>query len=122
MDINLLENAIVLYRKQKLHIGRRHEERRVGAYICSVNEMDKRIRKIYCELIKDMTDEDEISKWLRKEVTDLLQSEKGEMEKQEYEKYRDKAFLFASAGEEAGFVRGFRYAFGLFMECMHDKD
>ena len=80
--------------------------------------MDKRIREIYCELIKDMTDEDEIGMWLRKEVTDLLQGEKDGMEKQEYDKCRDKAFLFASAGEEAGFVRGFRYAFGLFMECI----
>ncbi len=86
-----------------------------------MSEMDKRIREIYCELIKDMTDVDEISMWLRKELTDLLQSERGEMEKQEYEKYRDKAFLFAAAGEEAGFIRGFRYAFRLFAECIDES-
>ena len=118
----MVENVIGLYRRQKPHIRRIFEERRFGAYICSVSEMDKRIREIYCELIKDVTDEDKISIWLRKEVTGLLQGEKDGMEKQEYEKYRDKAFLFASAGEEAGFVRGFRYAFGLFIECMHEKD
>lgn len=86
-----------------------------------MSEMDKRIREIYCELIKDMTDVDEISMWLRKELTDLLQSERGEMEKQEYEKYRDKAFLFAAAGEEVGFIRGFRYAFRLFAECIDES-
>lgn len=64
-----------------------------------MSKMDKRIREIYCELIKDLAEEDEISMWLRKEVTDLLQSEKDGMERQEYEKYRDKAFLFASAGD-----------------------
>lgn len=114
----MVENVIGLYRRQKPCIRRIFEERRLGTYICSVSEMDKRIREIYCELIKDMTDEDEINMWLRKEVTDLLKNEKDGMERQEYEKYRDKVFLFASAGEEAGFIRGFRYAFGLFMECI----
>lgn len=38
------------------------------------------------------------------------------MNEKDYAEYRDKAFLIASAGEEAGFVRGFRYAFRLCME------
>lgn len=36
----------------------------------------------------------------------------------EYERYRDKAIRIASAAEESGFVRGFKYAFRLMMECI----
>lgn len=56
--------------------------------------------------MQDLPEEDEISLKLKKEIIQLLQEEKGKMECYDYDKFRDKAFVIASAGEEAGFVRG----------------
>lgn len=76
------------------------------------------IREIYGGLMQDLPEEDEISLKLKREIIQLLQEEKEKMECDDYKKYRDKAFVIASAGEEAGFVRGFRFAFCLFVECI----
>lgn len=79
--------------------------------------MNEEIRKLYAGLIPD--EQDHIGLLLRNEVLKILQAEKDKMDEQEYEKIRDRAFYIASAGEEAGFVRGFRYAFRLFAECIY---
>lgn len=76
--------------------------------------MDKRIRRLYAELIEEV-EEDEVSKILKKEVLEILEQSKKNVE--DYDKCRDMAFQIASAGEEAGFVRGFRYAVQLMKEC-----
>lgn len=79
--------------------------------------MDNLIRKIYTNLIQDKEDDD-IDRELKAEVLKLLQDEKDKMQEPDYAEYRDKAFLFANAGEEAGFVRGVRYTFELFLELL----
>lgn len=76
--------------------------------------MDKRIRRLYAELIKEM-EEDEVSKILKREVLEILERSKKDMEN--CDKCRDMAFRIAGVGEEAGFVRGFRYAVQLMKEC-----
>lgn len=79
--------------------------------------MDGKIREIYKNLICDMQ-EDDISKVLKLEVLNLIAEGKEKMKETDAAEYCDKAFHIAGAGEEAGFVRGFRYAFELFLEMI----
>lgn len=76
--------------------------------------MDKMIRKFYEDMINEM-EEDEVSTMLKREVLGIL--EKSKMDIENDNKCRDMAFRIAGAGEEAGFVRGFRYAVQLMKEC-----
>ena len=47
----------------------------------------------------------------------MLKDEIGEIEEGEFKKIRDIAFMIGGAGEENGFVKGFKYAYQLFSEC-----
>lgn len=78
--------------------------------------MNRTIREIYKNLIQEI-EEDDISRTLKKEVLDLVGDSCTYPNEQVYGEYRDRAFLIANAGEEAGFCRGFRYALRLFMDC-----
>lgn len=76
--------------------------------------MYEKIREIYIEQARDR-EEDEISVWLKKEIREVLKSDmkdekttKGEF---------DMAFRIAEVGEEVGFIRGFRYAVQLILDC-----
>lgn len=75
------------------------------------------IRKLYRDMLKEGTDTDKISGETKKEIEALLLDITDGKESQEYEKYRDEFLLAASAAEENGFVKGFKYAFRLFTEC-----
>lgn len=75
------------------------------------------IRKLYHDMLKEGTDTDKISGETKKEIEALLLDITDGKESQEYEKYRDEFLLAASAAEENGFVKGFKYAFRLFTEC-----
>lgn len=79
-------------------------------------EMDELLRRLYINLIQEMEPEDVLNMKLREEIKKILE-EGGQIKTLEYESYRDKAFKIASAAEESGFVRGFRYAFQLMQEC-----
>ena len=72
--------------------------------------MNTKIREIYKDQIRNMK-EDEIERELKEGVIDILKNSMIENEK------FDIAFKIAEVGEEAGFVRGFRYAVQLMMEC-----
>ena len=63
---------------------------------------------------------DELNSEMKKEIINILENKKKSWGKEEYESYLDKAFAFAEIGEEVGFVRGFKYAFRLCLESMHD--
>ena len=80
------------------------------------------IRSLYLNLIQDMEVTDDISERLKKEILEILEDDEKETETgmQEYGQCRDKVFRIASAAEENGFVRGFRYAFHLIMECCQE--
>ncbi|MBC5746006.1 hypothetical protein FMM74_021270 [Lachnospiraceae bacterium MD308] len=80
------------------------------------------IRSLYLNLIQDMEVTDDISERLKKEILEILEDDEKETEtgSQEYGQCRDKVFRIASAAEENGFVRGFRYAFHLIMECCQE--
>lgn len=76
--------------------------------------MESIVRKTYQALREEITD-DGINRQLEKDIEKILEKVNGEWK--EEKELRDLAFSFAEAGEEAGFVRGFRYAFQLFNEC-----
>ncbi len=79
--------------------------------------MDTRIREIYACLIQDTKYMEELSREVEKKINQIVKIEKTEMDNQRFEDYRDKFFLAASIGEEAGFIKGFKYAVALFAEC-----
>ena len=54
---------------------------------------------------------------MKEEIEVILKEYEGRVEKAEYEQYRDQAFRIAATAEESGFVKGFKYAFCLLMEC-----
>lgn len=76
--------------------------------------MYEKIREIYTEQARDR-EEDEISVWLKKEIREVLKSD---MEDEKTTKGEfDIAFRIAEVGEEVGFIRGFRYAVQLILDC-----
>ena len=78
------------------------------------------IKEWYRQIVQDMEVTDVGSRRIKEEILILLKEAEETLERQEYEHYRDKAFLVASAAEENGFERGFKYAFRLFVECFQD--
>ncbi len=80
-------------------------------------KMKEQIREIYAQQIqKDK--KGAVNLWEKETVLETIQDLKGSIPEEEYEKVRDKAFVLASIGEEAGFVMGFVYAARLFKECL----
>lgn len=59
-----------------------------------------------------------ISEEFKKEIVEMLQEAMDGKEGIEFERIRDAAYMVASVGEENGFVKGFKYAFHLFAECI----
>lgn len=53
---------------------------------------------------------------------EVLKSIKGDFEGDGPEKIRDMVLMACEMGEERGFMRGFRYAYFLFMECIQEYD
>lgn len=83
-------------------------------------DSQNRIRNLYKDMIQRVDNTDEIYQKMKEELLGLLTEDKENMDKNEYEHYKDKIFRAASVAEESGFVRGFRYAFRLFLECMEE--
>lgn len=83
-------------------------------------DMDKMIREMYRNMLREQEGTDKISKGTEEEIRNLLSSEGEGRGQEEYARCRDFAFYIASAAEENGFVQGFRYAFRLFAECMQE--
>ena len=84
--------------------------------------MNKKITEIYNTMIQRTKFTDEISRDLEKKIKGMLKEEEGQMEMLEYEQYRNKLFEAASIAEEAGFIKGFRYAVLLMAECFEQDD
>ena len=80
--------------------------------------MDKHIRSLYNSMVQEGMEGDEITRYTNDEIIKLLKEEEDLPSQQEYGTYRDKIFRAACIAEESGFVRGFKYAFHLFMECV----
>ena len=84
--------------------------------------MNKKITEIYNAMIQRTKFTDEISRDLEKKIKGMLKEEEGQMETLEYEQYSNKLFEAASIAEEAGFIKGFRYAVLLMAECFEQDD
>lgn len=80
-------------------------------------KMKSIIRANYQELMQSI-EEDEISQSMKIDIEEILNHAEIKLDEKGKNEVRDMAFRSAEAGEEAGFVRGFRYAFQLFMECL----
>lgn len=82
--------------------------------------MESMIKKLYVNLVKerpqDCTDDLE----LKKEILKVLENEGKNERGLNYDEIRDIAFLVAEMAEENGFVKGFKYAFYLFAECINE--
>ena len=63
------------------------------------------IRTLYSQCIESLTSHDAIEQSLQDP---------------EYQLLKNRAVAFAELGQEAGFVRGFKAAFRLFVECMDE--
>lgn len=79
--------------------------------------MEELIRKIYAQELRERKPEDKVDIVIREEIKKILKKQ-DDITPEQYERYMDKAFSFAEIGEEEGFIRGFQYAFKLFVECM----
>lgn len=80
--------------------------------------MEQMIRKLYLYMRKEENHETVISREFQEEIVGMLKSEIEEETEMEFEKIRDLAFMIGVAGEENGFVKGFKYAYHLFTECV----
>lgn len=75
------------------------------------------IRKLYLSMRREENQKDVISKDFQEEIVAMLRTEIGKKNETEFEKIRDIAFMIGAAGEENGFIKGFKYAYHLFIEC-----
>lgn len=79
--------------------------------------MEQMIRKLYLSMRREENQKDVISKDFQEEIVAMLRTEIGKKNETEFEKIRDIAFMIGAAGEENGFIKGFKYAYHLFIEC-----
>ena len=79
--------------------------------------MEQMIRKLYLYTRKEENQEEAISKEFQKEIVAILRTEIEQKNESEFERVRYIAFMIGAAGEENGFIKGFKYAYRLFMEC-----
>lgn len=84
--------------------------------------MENRIKEIYSTVIQGKEYMDGTGKEAEEKIMALLNDEAQQMERQEYERYRDKIFQAAAIAEEAGFITGFKYAAVLMAECFARDD
>lgn len=66
---------------------------------------------------KEENQENTISEKFQEEIIEMLKAEIEHKNETEIERIRDVAFMIGAAGEENGFVKGFKYAYHLFLEC-----
>ena len=83
------------------------------------NIMDSMIRKLYSMELEERNQGDGLDEEMRGEIKAILEKNKAfiRSEKEWGRSGDDLAFAIAELGEEVGFVRGFKCAFRLFMEC-----
>ncbi len=79
----------------------------------------KMIRTIYKNIAAG--EKNRIRIEIEKEITDILSAEKDHMDRESYERYRDRLYQAVSIAEEGGFVMGFQYAVDLLIECTRKR-
>lgn len=78
------------------------------------------IKKLYVNLVKERPQDRTDDLELKKEILKVLENEGKNERGLNYDEIRDIAFLVAEMAEENGFVKGFKYAFYLFAECINE--
>ena len=102
------------------HFYNLHQGKEEPGQADSGKNMDKAIKDLYYATLQERADGDKLNSSMKEEILKLLREEEKLLEKQKYEEYRDKVFRVASIAEEAGFIRGVKYAFRLFAECLQE--
>lgn len=82
--------------------------------------MDKMIRQLYNDMLRKTEREGRLGKELEEEIAGLLEDVEKKLGQQEYWEYKDNVLFIACAAEEEGFLKGFKYAFRLFAECLQE--
>jgi hypothetical protein len=80
--------------------------------------MEQRIRELYLAVRREVKSDVAVSEEFKDEIMEMLREVVDGKDGREFERIRDVAFMAARAGEENGFVKGFKYAFHLFAECI----
>lgn len=80
-------------------------------------ETDSVIRSSYQWIIENLK-EDVLERKLKSDIEKVLSDAHMDMSEQQKEQLRVLAFRLAEVGQETGFVRGVRYAFRFFTECL----
>ena len=78
------------------------------------------IRELYKNLGKETSEKEKLSPEIKAELEETLDKMKKHLDEEAYEQCRDGIYLSVLAAEEDGFVKGFKYAFRLFSECVRD--
>lgn len=76
------------------------------------------IRELYSKVACGNHGEDRISREIKEEISDLIKAREENTSGCTCAKCQDDLYLIASAAEESGFVKGFQFAFRLFVESM----
>ena len=76
------------------------------------------IRELYNNIVCKDFGGGKPSREMQEEISLLLKEMGESMDGFHYEKYKDNLCLIEAAAEEAGFAKGFQYAFRLFAECI----
>lgn len=82
------------------------------------NQKKESIIKLNYRGFMQNMESDEISQSMKGDIEKILGHAEIKLDEKGKDEVRDIAFRSAEAGEEAGFIRGFRYAFQLFLECL----
>lgn len=77
--------------------------------------MDETIKEIYRQIILNSNYRNDLNKITEIEIESLYKEEWGDLEINEFEAQRDKAYQVATIAEENGFIKGFQYAVKLFI-------
>lgn len=83
--------------------------------------MESKIKEIYKHLIQEDKYMKTASRNVDQAIDRIAKEERADLDTQEFEKYRDKLFEAASIGEETGFIKGFKYAVLLLVECFMES-
>ena len=78
------------------------------------------IRELYSKIACENYGKERISREVKEEIADFLKENEEKPGGCTCGKCQDDLYIIASAAEESGFVRGFRFAFRLFAESIQE--
>lgn len=84
------------------------------------SDMNEMIKHLYIDSKRNIQSGVRESEGLHKKIKEVVKDNLQILEGEEFEKICDTALLACDIGEENGFVKGFKYAYFLFIECIQE--